>query len=808
MTAPIGLIVPLAEAQSVARSGRKAANLSRLIAAGFDVPRGFVIASDAYQYHLWAAAGPVASSSETTAEDREALRAAIMDGDIAEDVWSAVARAYEELASHCGGGEPKVAVRSSALHDFAGAYESVLNVRGLENLYTAVKQVWASVWNGRAAAFRARLRPPGEPATAVIVQEMVDRSQWGCALTTNPISGNPNRVVVSTESNSGSEKHFEFDLTEPLSASPHDSPPDRVAALVAERAILIEEAFDSRVEVEWAYDGERLWILQARPLVDVPAYFPSQPTGEDEREVEWLKAGARPVSPLARSLLWEREAGRRRSKLSSGTCEDRRRLVNGYAYRRGEASDELEGRADPARDRVREIARGFRLLEEWRVSRKPRLAGVCSGIIRSDVSSMDRSTLTRSLAAASEAWRQAVDILDEARYASARFPKLLRDFVGSGTDARSLYRRLISGAAETLVARDARLQDMADRFATARRSGRLDDVEWWSAFRREVEAFAREYGYAFADSGEAYDVGAWRSWIEDPEPIFRMIGALARRGRRTSLVTLHHACRASARSAEREAEDMYEGTAAQYFRDLLELARGWLAARIEVESLCALAGTALRLVLIELGRRLVESGMLRSEQDIFFMREDEIRSILAKPGKVRGIRTAGLVAQRKHEVWLQSRLVAPARLRPGESGARSEFSAENRRRAMGQPVGCGVATGRARVARSMPEAGDIENGEILITRSASLAWTPFFGAAGGFACEEADDVWIAPIAADYGIPAVVGCEGIMSAFTSGTRITVDGSAGVVECSRTGSASCEQDGPHTNAFTAELLRKNR
>ncbi|MCX8053261.1 MAG: PEP/pyruvate-binding domain-containing protein, partial [Armatimonadetes bacterium] len=196
MSPKIRLTIPLAQAHQTVKCGHKAASLAKLISAGLHVPRGFVIVSDAYQWHLWSTGARRSPAGALDAEAREAIRDAILTQPIAEDVWSAVSRAYRELALQCGESEPKVAVRASAVQDFPGAYDSYLNVQGLEELETAIKRVWASVWNGRAAAFRSRLQPSGEPSIAVIVQRMSDRLLWGVVYTVNPVTGDPNQIVV------------------------------------------------------------------------------------------------------------------------------------------------------------------------------------------------------------------------------------------------------------------------------------------------------------------------------------------------------------------------------------------------------------------------------------------------------------------------------------------------------------------------------------------------------------------------------------------------------------------------------------
>ena len=66
---------------------------------------------------------------------------------------------------------------------FAGQQDTLLNVRGIEAVLAAVRSCWASLWNARAMAYRARQSiDPAEVSLAVVVQEMVDADAAGVLL--------------------------------------------------------------------------------------------------------------------------------------------------------------------------------------------------------------------------------------------------------------------------------------------------------------------------------------------------------------------------------------------------------------------------------------------------------------------------------------------------------------------------------------------------------------------------------------------------------------------------------------------------
>src|SRR5436190_10832379 len=153
-------LIPLADIDvgSVALVGGKAAGLAALIDAGERVPDGFCI---------------------TTAA-----------GELVGDLRHRIVAAYERL------GACSVAVRSSATAEdlphasFAGQHETLLNVRGTDELIEAVQRCRDSLGTERAVAYReAGGFGDAQVRMAVVVQLMVDPAAAGVLFTANPITG-------------------------------------------------------------------------------------------------------------------------------------------------------------------------------------------------------------------------------------------------------------------------------------------------------------------------------------------------------------------------------------------------------------------------------------------------------------------------------------------------------------------------------------------------------------------------------------------------------------------------------------------
>ncbi|MGC4120274.1 MAG: PEP/pyruvate-binding domain-containing protein [Myxococcales bacterium] len=291
-----------AAAESAAKVGGKAANLARLMAAGFEVPAGFVVTADAFAAHLAQPEIELALRSvrEATGPKREALaraRAAIEASRVEPTLEEALGAALRSL----GDGLP-VAVRSSAAAEdsaacsFAGLHETVLGVRGLAECVEALKRCWASAWTERAFEYRSQAGLGDAAASmAVVVQRLVQAEYAGVLFTRDPtgvagtdlvceavaglgeglVSGRlaPSRWTISratlevAQTSEGEGKGFDPAMVE----------------RIARTGLQIEQAGGAPQDIEWAVVGGELKILQARPITTTLAA--ATPGGREDRIV-------------------------------------------------------------------------------------------------------------------------------------------------------------------------------------------------------------------------------------------------------------------------------------------------------------------------------------------------------------------------------------------------------------------------------------------------------------------------------------------------------------------------------------------
>lgn len=191
------------------RVGGKGGNLGLLTRAGFPVPGGFSVTTDAYSAFLTETglhqkiAAIVAQIDYTAPDGLESATAQIRDLVVAQDlppeITAAVRDAYAQL-----GADSYVAVRSSGTAEdlagasFAGLHDTYLDITGADAVLDAVRRCWASLWTARAASYRNTKGFGGtDNGIAVVVQVMVPSEISGVMFTANPVTSATDEIVVN-----------------------------------------------------------------------------------------------------------------------------------------------------------------------------------------------------------------------------------------------------------------------------------------------------------------------------------------------------------------------------------------------------------------------------------------------------------------------------------------------------------------------------------------------------------------------------------------------------------------------------------
>ncbi|RPA19998.1 phosphoenolpyruvate synthase [Gordonia sp. OPL2] len=318
--------------------GGKNASLGEMVRnlteVGVRVPNGFATTADAYRRFVNQPSAAGTSLAEKISalladldtEDVQALsaagreiRAAVMEQPFPEDLDADIRTAFAELAGESD--EASFAVRSSATAEdlpdasFAGQQETFLNVRGIDAILQAMREVFASLYNDRAIAYRVHHEFEHDAvALSAGVQQMVrsDIGTSGVMFTIDTESGFADAVFVTASYGLGeavvqgavnpdefyvykpalragrpavlkrgigskatkmvyTENRSVGRTTEFVDVDPAErrvlSLTDAEVEALARQALLIEEHYGRPMDIEWGKDGVdgELYILQARP---------------------------------------------------------------------------------------------------------------------------------------------------------------------------------------------------------------------------------------------------------------------------------------------------------------------------------------------------------------------------------------------------------------------------------------------------------------------------------------------------------------------------------------------------------------
>jgi pyruvate,water dikinase len=240
------------------------------------------------------------------------------------------------------------------------------------------------------------------------------------------------------------------------------------------------------------------------------------------------------------------------------------------------------------------------------------------------------------------------------------------------------------------------------------------------------------------------------------------------------------------------------------FETLLALAQRYAIVREEQAGWFTLGWPVMRRAALRLGDELRRQGVIERAEDVFFLTLTELLARVQGDTAHRVDAASDLraaVMARWQEWQRQRRLTPPLtlgkpigtqliagaveamRIRTGPHGhvGQGGSAATDAEQLIGMPASPGRATGSVRIVRGPEDFDQFQAGEVLVAQVTAPAWTPLFERAAAVITDGGSVAAHASLVArEYGIPAVVGAGDATARLQNGQRVTVDGSAGVVE----------------------------
>ncbi|MBP2411889.1 pyruvate,water dikinase [Arthrobacter stackebrandtii] len=793
-------------------AGGKAANLGELIRGGFAVPDGFVVLTASYRAAIDAA-------GLATGTAAGGLRGAIAAAPVPDNVAAAILDAYRRL------GSGPVAVRSSATAEdlpgatFAGQQDSFLNIMGEPEVVDAVRRCWASLWTDRAVAYRNKAGiDHAQVQIAVVVQAMVDADTAGVAFTANPVTGVRSEIVVNASaglgeavvsglvtpdqfvlSRDGRVLSRQAGLREVVIRSKPDggtesqrggteSPPLGESALLrlAEVCSRIEQHFGGPQDIEWAMAGDRLWIVQARPLTAVP------PAPVEVNPLRKLMTGiiaellpVRPY-PLDMSSWTVHGHGRILTRMMAEIPGIELSIEDILPESRGVVQEMVPPRPRPT---VHTLTAPFRLVPKIRRFRPSNwmqdarflaFDSDAAELSRLDVSGMAWAELVdvprRAMAVLDGFITLRIDYLPRVGFELARL-KVLLGLTGLGREFSSLSTVTATRTGDANRAlRGLALAVSGNRqWRTAvldNSPGELGDLiatdPAFAPLHQQIDGYLAEFGHRETTSAflvseptwvddPAVLYGAVRAMLDQPEPVGQEDRAGVAELRVAGRTRVPGRLRAAIASAAR-------GT------------RSGIAFREDSHFHAMRLVPPIRHAMLEAGARLTDAGILPSADAVFHLRLEEVTGI-QEPATLTQGRKADLRAlvedrMRRRALLAGAPLISPLTLKAGRDKGGSLVS--------GTPAGGGRATGAVRIIRGPGDFSRLLQGEIMVCPYTNPSWTPLFQIAAGVIVDTGGAASHAAIVArEYGLSAIMGTGTGTSVLRDGQRVTVDGTTGLV-----------------------------
>src|ERR1022692_1326548 len=699
--------------------GGKGYNLARLARYGFRVPRGFVLP----------AGSPVSQ---------------IRQGLEQSGLWDA-----------------KVAVRSSATaadsarSSFAGIHRSFLNVSGAAAVEAAAQGCIDSLDTPQAVAYRRRMGFSDEEVRcAVVVCEMVDARCAGVAFSCDPATGRRDLILIDAAEGLGEAvvsgrvnpvrmiwRDQGGRLSRQGSSDGRAWLPEAIEEELVQQVRRVHWALgegQDPQDVEWAYDGERLWLLQARPVTKVPRTgWPA--TAALPRY--WSTANIKDAAPgVVCELFWSHLCDATRDaayaaikaagyEMPAGMEMVRRfqgrgffdltlmqwafydafgilpaevvRLIGGHQPEIPVPSGApLEG----PEGRRRKMA-SLRLVRQiWNYPAKARAAIEGQMACERSLRDIDWSTFSRA----------------ELRSAMGRINDEQRPFLlvfGLANSCSGPWRLALDALVKDadLI---ARLQAGGGGVASAEQGYRIYEIARGAS---TMEEFLRDFGHRAVYEADL----ANPRWAEDPSWILEQVQAIrqnppARDPRETAAEVR--------RNAERELKQRF-GWRAPLLLWLAGKLRAAMALREGAKSALVSLLLPVRRMVLEIGRRLVAAGQLDSAEQALDFTLADLSCWLRGYWDGAGARELARDRSQRRERWLAE--TAPDLITEGPDGRLAAAPpppavAPGDGVWTGIAVSPGAASGAARIVLTPTDAAHLLQGDILVAPSTDPGWTPLF----------------------------------------------------------------------------------
>ena len=683
----------------------------------------------------------------------------------------------------------------NAMGYYDGQFGKYLNLKGLKPIVEAIENIWAIT----------RVKCDQEPRLAVVIQERVNPEISGVVFTRNPINGMDEVLIESV---------FGFkDVTSQEETTPCrwvqkwgewiEKPEDKETVLpiigeIAAQAKKIAKKYGKPVSLEWVFDGEEIYWLQLREikLKNIDLY-------SNKISKEFLPGIIKPliwsVNIRVVNTSWKKLFTELIGKDARNI--DINNLAKPFYYRAyfnmGVVGDIFELLGMP-RESV-ELLMGIQVAGREKPKFKPSaktfkyipkiiLFALKKIIYEKEIEKF----LTKQIGKYESFGSLNIEKLD-ARETLQRIDELVK--ANEETSYVVIITQLLMGLYNTMLKRQLekigvdikridfeqvtqKIRDIDPNYHLLILHDKYDALPQhlkhemrgmsyedfskapeMKEFKEEVEGFLLKFGH-LSDSGNDFSTLPWR---ETPETILKMIMSLKKaKAAKTDKVDIY----ALFKSPIRGTFPKFTYRKASSYREYRE----------RISFVYSYGYGLFRSYFLQLAKLFKENGFIEKEQDIFYLKLEEIRRI-SELGTMPAEYKANL-KKRKTEITKYKDIVLPDVIY-GDSPPVPLTKNKVFSKLKGLPASKGYCEGKIKVARGIQDFNKIKDGDILVIPYSDVSWTPLFTKARAVISESGGMLSHCSIVArEYNIPAVVSVKGITE-LEDETLVAVNGYTGEV-----------------------------
>ncbi|XP_055939045.1 putative phosphoenolpyruvate synthase [Argiope bruennichi] len=310
------------------------------------------------------------------------------------------------------------------------------------------------------------------------------------------------------------------------------------------------------------------------------------------------------------------------------------------------------------------------------------------------------------------------------------------------------------------------------------RSMTIEEAEEWlntttSLSGNNFKQFLERHGHRCIQETDVHST----TWYMDPKPLIKILQNLA-------------GVNKGAEKKEENIDEIFSKVhiplsfkSKLYLRFILPQCRRFVRAREACKANTMKCFDYWRKACRRLGKQMVSEGRIPDEDLIFFFTFDEIQDLLntrspAIISKAIHRRKVFPTLQKFKYPEIMKGLPKPINYEDESADAYQDVADLVMK---GTPVSQGIAKGYARVALNINEASHLKPGEILITHSTDIGWSPYFPIIAGVVTEIGGLISHgAVVSREYGLPCVVGLQEATRKFRTGDYVLLDGKKGVLQ----------------------------